>query len=485
MRIPHSGKEKSTFYIILLLGIFIVSRVLYDQVGVPFLGDTYRNYWQFIHPSLLRTDLWRSILYLHSQPPLFNVLTGAILQIFPAHAQAAFHILYFLEGVLLAVSIYLLGIYLQLPRWLSLLAAALFTVSPPTIIYEHWFMYGYLIASGLAVAGVALYRFAESQKIGWGIVFFSLLASVALTWTLFHLVWLIALFVLMLALFQDRRKVVLAALIPLLLVFGWYAKNLLVFGEFSAGSWSGMNLSRMTTFRLPEKEREQMIKEGTLSPFAEYPPFRNPDVYLRLLPDTPVTGIPVLDIAEFPGGVRNHHHQVYLEATKYYLRDALYILRVRPTLYLRAVWQAVYIFFHSASDFELTSEIRRPIYGLDVWWNRIFYGQWLNDESSTERLVRISPLHMGWGIVVAFLLGVVCTLRYFWKNSGEMRQPGGLLLLFMLFNILYVSFVGNSLDIGENNRFRYVIDAFLLLLAFHSLYEFLLSGQSKLIHTRT
>ena len=469
----------------LLLGVFIISRALYDQVGIPFLGDTYRNYWQFIHPSLLRTDLWRSVLYLHSQPPLFNILTGIILQIFPADTQGVLHLLYYLTGALFAISIYFLGVYLKLPGWMALLAAALFIVSPSTVIYEHWFMYGYLIAGALAGAGVALYRFAESQKTVWGIVFFSLLAGVALTWTFFHLAWMVFLFVLTLALSQDRRKVLLAASVPLLLVFGCYVKNLIVFGEFTAGSWGGMNFSRMTTFRLPEKERQQMIEAGELSQFAEYPPFRNPDVYLKLLPDTPITGIPVLDITGFPGGIRNHHHRVYLDAANYYLRDALYVLRVRPRLYLRAVLQSIYIYFHSASDFELTAEIRRPIQGLDIWWNRIFYGQWLNDESSSERLAQISPLHVGWWIVAAFLLGVVGTLRYLWKNPGRMRQPGGLLLLFMLFNILYVSVIGNSLDIGENNRFRYVIDAFLLLLTFHTLDRFVRNRQSEAIHTRT
>ena len=485
MRLLNLKDSKNSPRVMLLLGVFIVSRALYDQVGIPFLGDTYRNYWQFIHVSLLRTDLWRSVLYLHSQPPLFNILTGIIIQIFPADTQGVLHLLYYLTGALFAISIYFLGVYLKLPGWMALLAAALFIVSPSTVIYEHWFMYGYLIAGALAVAGVALYRFVESQKTVWGILFFSLLAGVALTWTFFHLAWLIFLFVLTLALSQDRRKVLLAASVPLLLVFGWYVKNLIVFGEFTAGSWGGMNFSRMTTFRLPEKERQQMIEAGELSQFAEYPPFRNPDVYLKLLPDTPITGIPVLDITGFPGGIRNHHHRVYLDAADYYLRDALYVLRVRPRLYLRAVLQSIYIYFHSASDFELTSEIRRPIQGLDIWWNRIFYGQWLNDESSSERLARISPLHVGWGIVAAFILGVVGTLRYLWKNPGRMRQPAGLLLLFMLFNILYISVVGNSLDIGENNRFRYVIDAFLLLLTFHTLYRFVRNRQSEAIHTRT
>lgn len=481
MTILNLKKNKDIFYLILLLAVFVGSRALYDQMGIPFLGET-RRYWQFIHPALLKTDLWRSVFYLHSQPPLFNLLAGLTLQLFPAHVQDAFHLLYYFIGALLAISIYFLGVHLKFPRWMSLLVAALFSVSPSTIIYEHWFMYGYLIASALALAGVALYRFAESQKTGWGILFFSLLAVVTLTWSLFHFIWMILLFVLTLSLLPDRRKVMLAALVPLLLVSGWYAKNLVVFGEFTAASWGGMNFSRTTTFRLPEEEREQMIESGALSQFARYPPFRNPNVYLRLLPDTPRTGIPVLDIAEFQDDSRNHHHRVYLDAGKYYFRDGLNVLRLRPAVYLRSMMQSLYIFFHSASDFDLTWEIRVRIHALDLWWNRVFYGQWLSDESSRDRLSEMSPLRIGWWIVASFIIGLLGTSRYLWKHPSVMRQPGGLLLLFMLVNVLYVTAVGNAMDIGENNRFRYVIDAFLLLLTIHVLVRYVRNRGGEAIH---
>jgi hypothetical protein len=201
-----------------------------------------------------------------------------------------------------------------------------------------------------------------------------------------------------------------------------------------------------------------------------------------LLPNTPTTGIPVLDIPEFQDDSRNHHHRVYLDAGKYYFRDGLNVLRLRPAVYLRSVTQSLYIFFHSASDFDLIWEIRVRIQALDLWWNRIFYGQWLSDESSRERLSQMSPLHVGWWIVASFMIGVLGTSRYLWNHPGRMRQPGGLLLLFMLVNVLYVTAVGNAMDIGENNRFRYVIDAFLLLLAIHVLVRYVRNRQGKTIH---
>jgi hypothetical protein len=468
----------------LLLSVFLASRLLYDQIGIKFLGDTYQYYWQFIDQSLLKTDLWRSVLYLHNQPPLLNVLTGIILQIFPMHTQDVFHLLYGIAGMFLTLSIYFLGVHLGLTEWMAFIIAVLFMISPSTILYEHWLMYGYLIASVLALSGLALYRFAESKKIRWGILFFSLLAFTALTWTLFHIIWMVAILIPVLYLFQDRKKVILAALVPLLLVFGWYAKNRVLFGEFTAGTWSGMNLANMTTFRLPEKERRQMIKSGELSKFAAYPPFRNPVVYLKLLPNTPVTDIPLLDITEFPDGVLNYHHRVYLDASNYYLRDAMHVLRVEPVLYLRSVLQSLYIFFHSSSDFELLWGLRRPIQTFDIIWNRLFYGQWLNDESPGERLAEMSSFHVAWWIVASFLIGIWGNARYLWKDPDVMHTPRGMLILFMLLNILYVAVVGNTMDMGENNRFRYVIDAFILLLAIHWLYRYIRSRPSQVVSLR-
>ncbi len=479
MKIIDLKKNKDPLYIGLLLGVFVASRAFYDHIGITFSGDTYQHYWQFIHQSLLETDLWRSVFYLHSQPPILNMLTGLILQLFPNHIQDAFHLLYYLAGVLFAMSIYFLGVDLGMPDWMSLVVAMIFMISPSTIIYEHWLMYGYLIASVLAFSGVALHRFANTHKIHWGILFFSLLAFVALSWTLFHIVWMLVIFIVVLYLFQDRRKVAMAALFPLLLVFGWYAKNLVVFGEFTGGTWGGMNLSNITTFRLPNDDYLQMIQSGELSNFSAYPPFRNPRVYLRLLPDTPITGIPVLDITEFPEGTLNYNHRVYIDASKQYLRDALHVISVRPAIYLRGVVQALYIYFHSSSDFKLVWGIRNPIQSFDFWWNRLFYGQWLNDETPGERLTEISPLHIGWWIVASFIIGVFGSVRYLLKSPGDFRNPDGLLVFFMWVNVLFVTVVGNAMDIGENNRFRYVIDSFVLLLAVRVAYLFISNQLGK------
>jgi hypothetical protein len=457
-------ERKSLISLLGVLVIFVVSRVLYDWAGIRFQGDTYLGYWQFIDPALLRTDLWRSVFYLHSQPPLTNLFTGIVLQVFPTDHGEVFHISYFIIGIILGISIYLTGISLRFPHWLSAFVSALFMVSPGTVFYEHWLMYAYPLTAALTLSGFCLYQFICTNKNYWGLIFFTLLSGVALTWSLFHIIWLFGVAVILFIVLAERRKVVLVAFLPLLLVTAWYTKNLLTVGEFTASSWAGMNLSKIATFRVSEKERAQMVKSGELSKFALLPPFRNPLVYLKLLPDTPLTGIPLLDEPQTSLNGRNHHHLVYVEASKYYLRDALHVIRAKPIDYLRSVNQAIYIYFHSSSDFDLTTGNRDHVSAFDLWWNRLFFGQWKNDETSADRNSGMSMEHVGWWIVVSFVVAGVGSAIFLWKNRRHLFEPQNLLILFMAYNIFFATVVGNLMDIGENNRFRFTIDPFVLVL---------------------
>jgi hypothetical protein len=409
--------------------------------------------------------LWRSIFYLHSQPPLQNLFTGIVLQLFPLNHEKVFHILYLALGIVLGIYIYLLGISLRFSPWLSAILSAWFMVSPATVLYEHWLTYAYPLVAVLTLSGFCLYQFIQTQKNYWGLIFFILLGVLPLTWSLFHIAWLfgiVAMLVIMRAI--EPKKIILTALLPMLLVTAWYAKNFFIVGEFTASSWLGMNISRIVTFRVSEEEREDMVKSGRLSKFALLPPFRNPSVYLKLLPDTPLTGIPVLDESDTSLGGRNHHHLVYVEASKYYLRDAIHIIWAKPNYYFNSIRQAVYIYFHSSSDFDLTTGNRNFISTFDLWWNRIFYGQWNNDETSADRMAKISVDHVGWGIVVSFFVAIAGSVNLLWQSRGNLASPETLLVAFMAYNILFVTVIGNLVDIGENNRFRFTVDPFVLIL---------------------
>jgi hypothetical protein len=193
------------------------------------------------------------------------------------------------------------------------------------------------------------------------------------------------------------------------------------------------------------------------------PPYRSPEVYLEYFPDTRVTGIPLLDEYEESDGFRNQHHLVYVYAGERYLKDSIRIIQYAPHSYLKTLPYSVYIFFHSASDYKHLRD-RNMISDLDTWWNRLFYGQWQKDETLQERASTISVDHVAWWPFFGFLLVVAAVPVYLWQKRSELYAPTYGLILFMFWNILFVSAAGIFLDIGENNRTRFGIAPYILLL---------------------
>lgn len=458
------GEAREPAWLAGLVALFLLSRLAYWLAGLRFAADTYLLGWQFIDPRLLREDLWRSLFYLHSQPPLLNLFTGLVLQGFPGDYGAVFHALFVLLGLALTLSLYGLGGKLGFPKWLAFLLAAWFALSPATVVYENWLSYAYPLTAALVVAGYFLARFLERPRPTDGLTFSLALAAMALTWGLFHLAWLAGCFAIVALAFRGRPRGLLWLLPALCLVLGWYAKNGLLYGSFSASSWAGMNLSKIVTHRLPGEVRQGWARQGLVSDLALLPPFRSREVYLRYFPDTPLTGIPLLDEGSYASGFPNYHSLVHVQASQGHMRDALVMIRLAPRHYLLNVLRAAYIFFHSASDYEHVAGIRAPVDGLDTAWNRAFYGQWRKGDSFAEMAAAFKPGHVAWGLVLAYALGLAGAVRRLWRSRSAGFDGPAVLTAFMLWNVLFVSAAGTLLDIGENNRFRFTIDPFLLLL---------------------
>jgi hypothetical protein len=454
---------------ILLGGIFILSRTLYYMSGLRFDADTITRTWHFIDIYLLKNDLWRNIFYLHTQPPLMNLLTGIGLQLFPESYASVFQAFFLLGGFFLTLAIYFLGLRFGFPKYLAAILAGWFAVSPPTLVFENYYFYTYPTTILLTLSAVFFVRFLEKKRAVDGLLFSLTLALNALTWSLFHLVWMLGCFAIATFLLKDHRRKALWLLPAFLLVFAWYAKNGILYDSFTASSWAGLNVFKTVTLRIPGEARKGWVEEGLVSELALVPPYRSPDVYLEYFPDTPKTGIPVLDETSMSGGYRNQHHLSYVYAGERYLKDSVRMILLAPRYYLGIIPYSVYIYLHSASDYKPIYHIREPIYDWDTIWNRIFYGQLQKDETLVERASTFSPDHLGWVLALSFVFVILAAPHYLWHQRDRLYTLKYGLTLFMFWNILFVSAAGILLDLGENNRTRFSLDPFLLLLTVYYL----------------
>ena len=457
-------KDKEYWPYLFLGSIFLVSRVIYYLSGIRYDISTLEYQWHFIDLPLLKTDFWRSLFYLHSQPPLLNFITGSVINLFPERYASIFHALSVVCGLFLCFALFYLMKQLGIPVYINAGLVALFIISPATILYENWLYYTYPATTILVISAALLPH--ALKKNGFGFLFFLLLALLSLTWSLFHLIWFVLITLLVCAVRRPIWKVILISLIPLLLVLGWSIKNQIVFGEFTSSTWLGMNLSHLTTSHLSLEKKNQMISQGELSAFARIDPFSEVDDYLPLLPKIPETGIPVLDQKTKSNGSPNYNNIAYIQVSNFYLKDALALIRSEPLLYLKGIGRALFIYFHSSSDYFPLDGQKKHIDKLERFWNIVFLGQLQNYRDYQDRLLYRQPGQVGWFIVLAFGLSMLVGGRAILDlcKQKEKTPADKIAIIFIAFNILFVTLASSMLDMDENNRFRFIIDPFLLVM---------------------
>lgn len=456
--------------LVAVLLAFAVSRAIYAfGFGFRFEDQTLGYYMQYIDPTLLRSRLVESLYYLRDQPPLFNLFLGVVLKAFPAHSQQAFHVVYLGFGLTLVVSLYLLMVRLDVRPALAAAVAVVYAVSPTNVLYEHWLFYTYPITALLALSAVFLHRFVVDRRLRDAVVFFFLLATIALGRGIFHFAWIAAPAIgLVVFCWPDRRRVALAAIVPLLLVAAFYVKTYVVFGGFASGElFQQLNLAAMTVKRLPPDVRKALIQQGRLTPVSTTAigaktPLKAFDPYV---PGRAPTGIPVLDQEEKPGGNTNWQSRAAADVAAVYGKDGLYVLKEYPGIYLQSVADNVARYVLPSSDtspivskrgFGIKRAVNgRKVSGLVRVYNTVLGGQ-------------IRSRDTAWFLVVAFpaclLFALLLVGRWLWRRRPEADAARVLTVLFGLFNIIYVSAVTLLFSAGDHNRYRFKVGPFYCLL---------------------
>jgi hypothetical protein len=450
----------------LLTLAFVASRLACWSAGVRFDAGPVNTYFQYLDPRLLREDLARSLLYLHSQPPLFNLFLGGLLKICPNQLAAAGAVVFLAFGVALYLGAFLLMERLAVPRLLNTALVLWLMLNPAALLYENWLFYDYPLAGLLALAALLLHGFVARPGLARGCCFFAALAGLALTRSLFHPAWLVLWAALLIyALRSSRRAVCVAAAIPLALVCAWYGKNAVLFGAFTGSTWAGMNLARISTFQEAEIEREVLAADGFLSKLALVPPFGSLRAYADQRPPARPPIHPALDDETKSTGAVNFNHRDYIEISRGYLADARRVIFHRPWAYLDGVLRAWFCFFIPGSDYPLLRENRSRIRVYDCWFNRLLAGQvcYRQDSAGGE----LTSGNLAWGLIAAYFValgGAALALRRMLRARVPEQLPELTTVLFLWTTVLYVAVVGNCFEVGENNRFRFLTDPLVLCL---------------------
>lgn len=297
--------------------------------------------WQSVPWTVLRDDPLGSVWNLHIQPPLWNLSLGLIGKLSPFDDAVSLRVFILLIGLalvwVLALVIRDMGVP---PGWAVLLTLGL-TLNPDLL--HHAFVPTYELAAALLLTlCVRAAQLAVGQRRGRHFVWLSVaLTALVLTRSLYHpvvIVFVLVAFGWHLRRTLNRRSVIAAAVIPVLLVGGWMVKNQLMFGTATTSSWFGMNLHRSTIPILPRDEAITMYNDGDISAGALIGAFAPYDEYAEVSPPCePEHSHPVLTIkghvdanGEF---ISNFNYECYLPIYEQAGKDFWAVATAHPDIW--------------------------------------------------------------------------------------------------------------------------------------------------------
>ncbi len=426
-----------------------------------------------IDPALMRTDLVRSIWYLHMQPPGYNFAVGLVVKCFPEHYGGVLWATQIATGAAIAVCLFRLICWFGVPAWWSCLLASLFVISPACALFENDATYEYPVLLLLLLSALTLARFCESFAGRWALAFFGCLLALALIRNTFHFVYLMAVAAGLLWFLPAARKAILIGVIPALLILsGIYVKNWCLFGRFVSSTWTGMATGVTTSWHLTEEEASNLVDRGIVSPLAEIDPFSDLSEYEPYIHRPPKTGIPILDQDMTSTGHSNFNNLAYLQIHDQYLRDSIAIWRHYPIAYGRSLAIVWFSYFLPASDLTYFNYAPERVKAWERVFNAVVFGQMRQTEDRKNFLqLKQAGHHFSRVLYVGIFLLLLVPAAFTWgaaqvlvaRLRSRWNRAQLAVLAFMLFTIVFVTLVSTMLSSFEGNRYRFPLDGFFIV----------------------
>ena len=471
-------KNTSIFLpLMFVIAAFVISRIVFYCLGVRFDSQPLYFYLQIIDPHLLKTDLIRSIAYLHSQPPLFNMFIGVVLKLFGNSYAYVFQLFFMFFGLIFSVSVFLLMLRFNINNWIAAILTTLFIISPQVILYENILFYSYPTAVLLLISALLLNQYLINRKDSIGLAFFVSIMCLVLIRSLFHLFWfLLIVFVLFTVVKKERARIIKLALLPFLIVLLVYVKNFCLTDNFTTSStWFGFQFATMNLYSLSNDEANDLVREGkvSISTFNEVANIYSIGSDLNSRVELKKTGIPVIDNLKNSNGASNFNNYAYLISSRKYLKEALVVFKDNPQYYFRSLKRAFTLyFFPGPTDTPFFN--REVIKDYENLFNLNFthlnkindgkiysYYLWASSEFKNMKWdhLSIALYSLTVGLFVSLIGFSVWLFVYYWNKKQDVARS--ITLAFIVGNIVYLTIISNAFG---NNRYRFAIDSFYLIL---------------------
>jgi hypothetical protein len=461
--------------VLVIVTVFVFSRVAAYAAGVRFDDGLLHNAYQLLDVRLLRDDPFTSIFYLHSQPPLFNLFTAAVVQLPGSAVQSVLALLWGAAGLATALLLHATLRRLGVRSWLATVIVCVYLIAPETLLTESWFFYSQLQLLLSALTLFALTRFASTRRTTDGALFAGSLGALVLLRSSIHILLMVLLLVIVWRQLRlDARRMAVIVAVPLLVVGAWSVKNVVVFDSWTNSTWAGMNLSYVGHAGVTRTQCERLVAHHTVSASACRTAFRRPAAYTREFPHPTSYGAAATDRLYKSTGQPNFNASLYIDVASQYQHDSIELLRHGGITAIARAELAAYTDWAQPGDDSLQlRKVRAPISAYADWF---------------DRLVLLRPVATGWNHPARFtasagafpwgdalgavsytvlalfgfaLYGAIAGWRRGRSGGVDLRCVCTVAGILLLTSVV----VGNALDYRENNRFRVEAAPFILVLA--------------------
>ncbi|MHB8219775.1 MAG: hypothetical protein ACYDHU_05550 [Acidimicrobiales bacterium] len=429
-----------------------------------------QDQWQLLDLRLLQHDPWKSIWYLHSQPPLYNAFCSLVLQL-PRAMQVPIAASCFLAlGLAFAASTYLLAVKLALPLWASAVLALAVVANPATILYENWLSWTYPAAVFVTGGAYLLVCYLRNKRWGWGLSSFACFAAVLLDDSVFQWIWLAALLLVLLLFTRfGWRRILAVSVLPLLIVAGWYVKDAVLFGTDTTSSWIGMNLASTTLGVAPPSQLRAMVHSGTLTPIALDAPFSGVNVFVPKYVKLHRTGVAALDEQYTANGGINFNNLAYIAVSNQYLSNDMNYIKRHPMRYLSNALTGLQIWMVPADQYAFLTpnftHIARyaRLYDSGVLWQAM---------SAPTQAPGLRPSlggpppgkdELSYFKILEYTLAILVLPIMIFSRRRDRVMAGILAVIWT--TIVYDLLATSLISLGDNNRFSFEVGALPLVAA--------------------
>lgn len=473
-RHPHRHIRSGNFLpIVTLVVCFVASRVGFWLAGVRFdLAPLAAGSEQVLAVRLLKHELFTSVWYLHSQPPLFNLYCGLILHLPSGLQRTGAWVSFMAVGLVLVIATFLLLVELRVSATLALIVTLFIVASPSTILYENWLFYAYPSAAALVLGGLFCARYLHTQKGAYGLGFVSCICGLALLDSLYQPVWVLAVLLLMAFIVRNRvRQLLTVAAIPVLLVTGWVVKDAFVFGTYSTSSWIGMNLADLTLVPAARSgQLDELVRENKLTPLALVGPWKPVSAYTpKFVPDHR-TGVDALDDRLGNSRAANFNNIVYVRVSSLLLADDLRYIELEPGTYLHTAAIGAAVWLTPSDQYPFVYQNWLKIHPWVDGFDEVI--GWQPDEApaaltALDAVLGRAPAasQISYSTVLVYSVALIGAPVFLWFRRRSLGRTMIGIVVFLWGTITYAYATSSLLDIAENNRLRFELGTFPLVLA--------------------